>query len=129
RFKKRGRIPQGVPVYTAGSMRAFSELYDKTRFTTPRLNPDFQVYEVDQFRLPRSEEALRKALQGPSLHVVSSGMMFERTNSNRLAQAIVEDEKNAILLVGFSREDSPADRLLKAAEQGKGTEAVIDSVR
>lgn len=129
RFKKRGTIPSDTPVYTAGSMRAFAELYDKTRLTTPRLDPDFQVYEVDQFRLPRNRDAQREALNGPSIHVVSSGMMFERTASNALALEIVEDERNAVLLVGFAREDSPADRILAAAKEGKGTEAVIDTFR
>lgn len=129
RFKKRGRIEADVPVYTAGSMRAFAELYDKTRFNTPRLNPEFQVYDVDQLRLPRMREAMMKTLRGPSIHVASSGMMFERTNSNRIAQEIIEDEKNAVLLVGFSREDSPAGRLLEASEEGKGTEVVIDEHR
>lgn len=129
RFKQRGTIPAETPVYTAGSMRAFAELYDKTRHNTPRLDPEFQVYDVDQFRLPRSREAQREALAGPSIHVVSSGMMFERTASNALAQQIVEDERNAVFLVGFAREDSPADRLLKAADQGAGTEAVLDTAR
>ncbi len=127
RFKKRGRIPEDVPVYTAGAMRAFAELYDKTRFNTPRLDPDFQVYDVDQFRLPRMREALLKSLRGPSIHVASSGMMLERTNSNRLAQDLIEDEKNAVLLVGFSREDAPAGRLLRAAEEG--TDVILDPLR
>ena len=129
RFKRRGDIAAETPVYTAGSMRAFAELYDKTRLSTPRLDPEFQVFDVDQFRLPRKREAQRDALAGPSIHVVSSGMMFERTASNALAQELVEDERNAVLLVGFAREDSPADRILAAAGEGKGTEAVIDTFR
>lgn len=129
RFKRRGDIAAEVPVYTAGSMRAFAELYDKTRLSTPRLDPEFQVFDVDQLRLPRKREAQRDALAGPSIHVVSSGMMFERTASNALAQEIVEDERNAVLLVGFAREDSPADRILAAAREGKGTETVIDTFR
>jgi cleavage and polyadenylation specificity factor subunit 3 len=129
RIKKRGRIPADMPVYTAGAMRAFADLYDKTRFNTPRLNPEFQVFDVDQARVPRSRDALLGTLEGPSIHVVSSGMMFERTLSNRLAQELVEDEKNAVFIVGFSREDSPAHRLLSAAANGKGTNVVLDEYR
>lgn len=129
RFKQRGIIADDVPIYTAGSMRAVADVYDKTRFITPRLDPDFEVFGVEQRRLPRSETAVQEALRGPSIHVVSSGMMFERTISNRLAQQIVEDEKNGILLVGFAREDSPAHRVLEAAEQGKGTKVVLDETR
>ena len=129
RFKKQRRIPFDVPVYTAGSMWAFAEVYDRTRFNTPRLNPDFQVLDVEQIRLPRNPRARREALEGPAIHVMASGMMFERTNSNEIAQKLIESEKNAVLLVGFSREDSPAANLLTAAQEGPGTEVVLDAVK
>lgn len=125
RYKQRGLIPEETPVFTAGSMRAIADVYDKTRFHTPRLNEEFEVFGVDQKRLPRRGKARKNALTGPSIHILSSGMMFERTPSNELAQSIIEDEKNAVLLVGFAREDSPADRLLQAAAEGPGTEAVL----
>lgn len=117
RFKEDGDLDEDIPVYTAGSMRAIADLYDKTRLTTPRLDPDFQVFGVDQRRLPRSDDGKRNALQGPSIHVLSSGMMFERTLSNWVGQQIIEDEKNGVLLVGFAKEDSPAARLHEAAAQ------------
>lgn len=126
RFKKRGLVPSDVPVYTAGSMRAFAEIYDNTRLHTPRLDPSFKVYDVEQRRLPRNPKALRKALQGPAIHVLASGMMFERTNSNRLAQRLIEDEKNAVFLVGFSQEDSPAGRLLAAVKENPEPEVALD---
>ena len=126
RFKVKGQIPEEIPIYTAGSMRAVADLYDKTRYTTPRLDPEFQVFGVSQKRLPRSQRATTEALSQPSIHIMSSGMMFERTISNRLAQQLVEDEKNGILLVGFAKEDSPAQQLLDAAEAGPGTEVTLD---
>ncbi len=126
RYKGRGVIPADVPIYTAGGLRAVSDIYDKLRFTTPRLDAGFQVYGVEQRRLPRSTTALSNLLEEPGIYLVSSGMMFERTLSNKIAQLIVEDEKSGILLVGFAREDSPADRLLRAYEEAPGTPAVID---
>ena len=118
RFKQRGHLPADVPVYTAGGMRAVADIYDTTRYNTPRLNPDFQVFDVAQRRMPRSHTAKRNALVGPSIHVASSGMMFEGSLSNWVAQHLIEDEENAIFLVGFAKEDSPARRLLEAAENG-----------
>ena len=123
RYKKRGRIPEDVPVYTAGSMRAIADLYDKTRHTTPRLDESFRVYGVEQERLPRRRAATDRALEEPSIHVVSSGMMFERTISNRLAQQLIGGEKNAVLFVGYAKEGSPAHRLREAA--ANGTEVVL----
>ncbi|NBC18955.1 MAG: MBL fold metallo-hydrolase [Bacteroidetes bacterium] len=122
RFKERGQIPEDVPVYTAGSLRAIADLYDKSRHFTPRRDPDFQVFGVDQKRLPRSNSGKRGALDGPSIHVVSSGMMFERTLSNWIAQQIVDDKDSGILLVGFAKEDTPAARLREAAAAQNGSD-------
>ncbi|HEX7070178.1 MAG TPA: MBL fold metallo-hydrolase [Rhodothermales bacterium] len=125
-FKRRGILPDDLPVYTAGSMRAVADLYDKTRYSTPRLNPEFQVFEVEQKRLPRSLSGKLAAMSEPGIFLVSSGMMFERTLSNELAKYVIERPENAILLVGFAREDSPAERLLRAASNGAEAEVVLD---
>ncbi len=125
RFKKRGIIPEDLPVYTSGSMRAVADLYDKTRYVTPRLNPDFQVFSVEQRRMPRSEGAKLSAVSESSIHIAASGMMFERTLSNELARMLIEDEKNAVFLVGYAKEDSPAARLMQARAEGKGTEVSL----
>jgi len=129
RYKQRGIIDPDVPVYTAGMMRAIADLYDKTRFNTPRLNEDFQVYGVQQNRLPRSKDALNDALKKPGIMCVGSGMMFERTISNKIAQQIVGNPQNGVFLVGFAREDSPADRLLAAHAEGRGTEAILSGAK
>jgi Cft2 family RNA processing exonuclease len=129
RFKAEGLLSPEVPVYTAGSMRAISDLYDKTRFSTRRLDPDFLVFGVEQKRLPRSHANLQEVLAKPGIHIVGSGMMFERTHSNDLAQLLVEDEKHSIFLVGFAREDSPAHRAATAAAAGKGTPTVISTTK
>ncbi len=127
RFKRQGRVPQDTPVYTAGIMRGVAELYDQTRLVTPRLDEDFRVYDVEQRRLPRSASATRKILDEPSIHVVTSGMMFEYTASNRIAQELIEDEKNAVLRVGYAVDHSPAHRLLEASRNGR--EVVLDEHR
>lgn len=127
RYKRRGVIPAETPIYTNGQMRAVADLYDRTRHSTPRLNSEFEVFGVEQQRFPRNDEAGRRALAEPSIHVASSGMLFERTLSNMIAKQLVEDPKHGIFFVGFSKEGSPGDRLLKAAEAGKGTEVVLDA--
>lgn len=118
-FKSEGVIPADTPIYTAGAMRGIAEIYDKTRVSTPRLDPDFEVYGVDQLRLPRGGKRLDEAFARPGIFVVTSGMLFERTPSFALAQRMVTDEKNGIFFVGFSKEGSPGDMLQKAAEAGE----------
>ncbi|MEM1118708.1 MAG: MBL fold metallo-hydrolase [Bacteroidota bacterium] len=124
RYKRRGIIPDETPVYTAGSMRGIAEVYDKTRHSTPRLDPEFEVYGVEQERLPKTQKRLNEALSRPGIFVVSSGMLFERTPSFDLAQRIVGDSKNGIFFVGFSKEGSPGARLQEAA--ATGTPMVFD---
>ena len=126
RFKRRGLIPDDIPVYTAGLMRAIANVYDKTRQTTPRLNEDFQVFGVPQSRLPRSQAELKNALSDPSIYVVGSGMVFERTISNRIAQVLAEDAKNTICLVGYTPPDSPGHLIMEASKLGRGTPVIID---
>ncbi len=119
RFKRQGRLPKNVPVYTAGGLREVSRIYDQTRHDTPRINEEFEVYQVDQRRFPFKQAKILKATHQPSIFVLASGMLFEKTMSNKLAQLLVEEEKHAILMVGFCKEDSPGGRLLQANEQGQ----------
>ena len=120
RLKREGDIPVDTPIYTAGSMLGVADLYDKTRETTPRLDPDFRVFDVEQERVPYSAEAKKDVLDGPGIMVVSSGMMFEPTLSNILARRIVENERDAVLIVGHAVEGTPAHRLQQAAAEGPG---------
>ena len=133
RYKDRGRIPRSTPVYTAGSMRGIAGIYDQTRHSTPRLDPEFEVFSVEQQRLPETTAKLEEALRTPSIYVISSGMLFERTPSNRLAQRMVEDERHGVFFVGFSKEDSPGGRLLTAvstpAAPGTSPTIVLDTER
>ncbi|MFB6231366.1 MAG: MBL fold metallo-hydrolase [Salinibacter sp.] len=124
-LKREGAIPTDVPIYTAGSMRAIAELYDETRDTTPRNDPSEQVFAVEQERVPYEAEAKSEILSGPGIMVVSSGMMFEPTLSNVLARRIVENEDDAVLLVGHPAEGTPARRLQEAAEQGPGAPVML----
>ncbi|WP_263841814.1 MBL fold metallo-hydrolase [Salinibacter sp.] len=124
-LKREGAIPTDVPIYTAGSMRAIAGVYDDTRTTTPRVDASDEVYAVDQERVPYESEAKREILDGPGIMVVSSGMMIEPTLSNVLARRMVENEDDAVLLVGHPAEGTPARRLQDAAAEGDGAPVML----
>ncbi|MCS3676438.1 MBL fold metallo-hydrolase [Salinibacter ruber] len=124
-LKREGAIPADVPIYTAGSMRAIAGVYDDTRNTTPRVDASDEVYAVDQERVPYESEAKREILEGPGIMVVSSGMMIEPTLSNVLARRMVENENDAVLLVGHPAEGTPARRLQDAAAEGEGAPVML----
>jgi len=126
RFKQERKLAADIPVYTAGAMRAIAEVYDRTREFTPRQDPAFEVIKVAQKRLPRKDSRIKRLIEEEQgIYVVSSGMMFERTLSNRIARWMVDDDRNSILLVGYAKEDSPAARLLEARKKGMGTPVVL----
>ncbi|MFV1979969.1 MAG: MBL fold metallo-hydrolase [Rhodothermia bacterium] len=116
RFKNVGMIDADVPVYTAGMMRGIADIYDRTRFSSPRLDEEFEVYGVPQKRLPKSKAGTANALQQQAIHIAASGMMLENTLSNRLAQKLMDDPDSGIFFVGFVKDDAPGHRLLHAAE-------------
>ncbi len=118
RLKREGTVPAATPVYTAGGMREVARIYDHTRGDTPRLDPSFKVSKVQQRYLPYKQAKLMRTLRQPSIFVVSSGMLFEKTMSNRLAQHMVEHSRHAILMVGYCKDDSPGGRLLEALRSG-----------
>lgn len=118
RYKQRGLIPQETPVYTTGQMRAVADLFDQTRFSSPRIDPEFQVFGVKQKRTPRHDEGLRQTLSEPCIHIASSGMMFENTLSNALAKLMIPHEKHGIFFVGYSVDHSPGARLQAVVESG-----------
>jgi predicted metal-dependent RNase len=96
-------------------MRAVADIYDKTRLSTPRMNDEFVVFGVEQKRLGRGEKAFERSLEQPSIYLLSSGMMFERTAAYDVARRLLSGPRNAILFVGYAKPDSPADRLQHAA--------------
>lgn len=118
RFKMQNLIDPETPIYTAGGLREVSRIYDDYRLSTPRIDPDFEVYSVDQQRFPRTRKARNRILNQPGIHVLTSGMMIERTLSHQVAVELLENEKHAIFFVGFSKEDLPAGKLLHAAQSG-----------
>lgn len=119
RFQEQGLIDEDIPIYTTGLMRGISDIYDKTRFSSPRLDEDFEVYGVPQRRMPRSKAATAAAVGEPSIHIASSGMMIDNTLSNALARKFMGDPASGIFFVGFMKEDAPGYRLIEGAETGQ----------
>jgi len=118
RFKDENLLDPTTPIYTAGGLREVSRIYDAFRMSTPRKDPNFEVYSVDQTRFPQTRKARQKAFRRSGIHVLASGMMIERTLSHKVAMEFIEHQQHAIFFVGFAKEDLPAGKLLHAAQHG-----------
>jgi len=121
RWKKQKKLPEDLPVYTAGAQRAISDIYDRTRFISPRIDEKFEVFKIEQKRLPKSKAKLDHLLHSgePGVFIVGSGMLFERTISHRIAQKMLGDARHSIFFVGYVKPDCPGAYLLDAAEKGQ----------
>lgn len=115
-FKKRGLLRKDTPVYIGGLGAKLTELYDKLAKTTPRLIPDLDLMDaVAPFVLSGPNVDLR--VKPGRIYALSSGMMTEKTLSNRFARSIIEHPEHSILFVGYADPDSPGGRL-RAAKPG-----------
>ncbi|HRR08468.1 MAG TPA: MBL fold metallo-hydrolase [Rhodothermales bacterium] len=125
RWKKQKKLPEDLPIYTAGAQRAISDIYDRTRFISPRIDEKFEVFKIEQKRLPKSKAKLDHLISGeePGIFIVGSGMLFERTLSHRIALKMIGDPRHSIFFVGYVKPDCPGAVLLEAA-QNRTTEKV-----
>lgn len=114
---KKGRIPS-LPVYTAGLIRKISILYDRYCYTTPRIEPGFEIGDIPQIAVKYDELATGDYFREPSIVLVPSGMMNKGTTSYWLAQHWFRRKNFGIALVGYQDETSPGCSLSKS-ERGK----------
>ncbi|NCG27598.1 MAG: MBL fold metallo-hydrolase [Verrucomicrobiales bacterium] len=72
---------------------------------------------------PRFRGELPKLEQG-NVYTLSSGMMTEKTMSNRLAQQFIANPRHLVACVGYADPDSPMARLIGSE---RGEEVLLDS--
>lgn len=110
-LRERGRIPN-VDIYITDSSKRIGEIYDSTMAYTSRVRPDRQLADIPCITL--SGRDLRRDgpwLKRPSIIIATSGMMFENTPSNLLAQRMIEDQRHTICFVGYIPRDTVAHEI------------------
>lgn len=105
-----GRLrPQ--PIYIGGLGRVFTEIYDLQAHRTHRQYPNLQLHEALNLIVLERGQAEKMSLTGGRLFVITAGMMSENTAAHTLAGRMIEDDKQAIFLVGYTDPDTPGGRL------------------
>jgi len=120
-LREKGKIPD-ADIYITESGRKISELYDATVDVTSRINPESRLRDIVHLNLTGHDLKKEGAwLKKPSILIATSGMMFERTPSNILAQKMIPDEKHTICFVGYipPRHDRTSDRQCRAGNRNK----------
>ena len=117
RFRMNGAL-LNTPIYIGGLSTKVTIVHDQLAASTRRLHPGLQLLPTVAPQVLNGRDAPAAKIQPHGLYVVSSGMMTEKTLSNRLAARFIADRKQSIFFVGYADPESPAGRL-KAAKHGE----------
>ena len=114
RMKQRGLLGE-VPIYIGGLGTKMTEIYDKFAASSPRLLPGLSLLDSVAPYVLGGREAGATPIKSRRIYALSSGMMTEHTLSNKFAQRMLGDARNAVFFVGYADPDSPAGKLRAAA--------------
>jgi Cft2 family RNA processing exonuclease len=107
-----------TPVYIGGLSTKVTIVHDQLAASTRRQHPGLQLLPTVTPQVLNGRETPVTKIQPHGLYVLSSGMMTEKTLSNRFAARFIGDRKQSIFFVGYADPESPAGRL-KAAKRGE----------
>jgi Cft2 family RNA processing exonuclease len=116
-FRMNGAL-LNTPVFIGGLSTKVTIVHDQLAASTRRLHPGLQLLPTVAPQVLNGREGPASKIQPNGLYVLSSGMMTEKTLSNRLAARFIGDRKQSIFFVGYADPESPAGRL-KAAKHGE----------
>lgn len=117
-FKQQGWVTPNAPVLIGGLSTKVTRIFDKFAESTPRMQPGFRIMEeVDVTVAGKKARTGALRCQPGTIYVLSSGMMSEKTLSNKIAEQILPHPSNSLLFVGYADPDTPAGKI-KAASTG-----------
>jgi Cft2 family RNA processing exonuclease len=116
RFRMNGALVN-TPIYIGGLSTKITIVHDQLAASIGRLYPGLQLLPTLGPHVLNGRGTPGARIQPGGLYVLSSGMMTEKTLSNRVASRFITNEKQSIFFVGYADPDSPAGRL-RAAKRG-----------
>ncbi len=125
------KIPP-LPIHLSGLAHAVCRIYDATRRDSVRNHPDLRLGDLGYSILRPDVMDPETLLERPCVLVVTSGMVFPRTASHVLAQAMVPDPRHGVALVGYMDPESPGHALATAdgaLDLGHGPVKVAAEIR
>lgn len=108
---RRGTIPH-MPIYTGGMGIPINKIYDQYCYSHPMRRPGFEISDVPQARLRRSELQTGAWLKEPSIVLAPSGMMNAGTMSFVLAQEWFTRPTFGIAMIGYQDPETPGHALM-----------------
>ena len=115
-LKKSGAIPN-LPVYVGGLSTKITLIHDALAGSVRRHFEGFKLLENIEVKVTPKKSKGDMEYRPRCLFALSSGMMSEKTVSNKLAQRFLDNPKNTLVFVGYTDVDSPAGKI-RVGKQG-----------
>lgn len=109
-LKKQNRIPS-APIFIGGLSTKMTQIYDRFAGKVLRNHRDFEILEQMDLTVA-SRRRKRDIRYSPRcIYALSSGMMTEKTVSNKFAFEFLDNPLNSLLFVGYADPASPAGKI------------------
>lgn len=107
--KESGDLPD-VPVTIGGLSTKMTTIYDRYANNANRKRPDFRILRDMELRAGtrRRGKSVPIRYQEQAIYALSSGMMSEKTVSNKFAQNFLPNPANSVHFVGYSDPSTPS---------------------
>jgi len=115
-FKRQGEL-KDVPIYIGGLSTKITMLHDQLSLLAPRQYAGLQILDSIGPHVLSSRDIQKTQIGRRTIYALSSGMMTEKTLSNKLAERFLSDPRQSVFFVGYADPETPGGRL-KAARPG-----------
>ncbi len=112
-----GKLTQ-TEIYTGGVANKISRIYDYSRYSVRRNDPEFEISSIPQNDLYEVTQP-EKLFKNPCIVLASSGMMIEGTASYNLARYWIKQKNSAIFTVGYMEESTPGYKFANAKKRDR----------
>lgn len=105
-------------IFTGGIAKKITRIYDYSRYNVSVTEPSFQFSDIpvrDIYQIERPDYFRHH----PSILLLPSGMMIQRTLSYRYALEFLHDKKSAIFTTGYMDPDTPGYVISNSAKNEK----------
>ncbi len=115
-MRKRREIP-AAPIFIGGLSTKMTIIYDRFANLSSRYHRDFEILQEMELTVASRRRKRDISYSPRCIYALSSGMMTEKTVSNKFAHEFLDNPRNSLLFVGYADPVSPAGKI-RASKRG-----------
>lgn len=107
------KIPR-VPIYYSFMSGKVDQVYDRYNYTVDRIEKGFKLGKIEVIPLERSDTKRGDFYNEPSILILTSGMIMERTASYKIAKRFLPLDNFGIAVCGYCDPETPGFQIRSA---------------